>query len=304
MNHLLSQFSDQLSAAVEQASRFVVSVSGHPRNPASGVLWKPGIVVTVAQALRQQTTLELVVDGGAVRNASLVAADAATGLAVLRLEDDGPELAVATAAENAAAVRPGQLALAVGRSRHSGVNGSMGIVSTVKQGYRTWQGGLIDPMLTLDLTLFPSANGGAIVDAEGRLLAVAAAGHSRYGASAIPVSVVGPVVEALLGRGYVPRAFLGVGLRPVGLPVEMGSLLEPTAETGLILLSVEPGSAAHAAGWLVGDILCELGSTRTADPEDVQLALAGQAIGSTVEATLVRGGQLVQVPVVIGERSR
>jgi len=125
MNHLLTQFSDQLSAAVEEASRFVVSVSGHPRNPASGVHWKQGIVVTVAQALRQQTKLELVVDGGAMRNASLVAADAATGLAVLRLED-GPELGVATTAENAAAVQPGQLALAVGRSRHSGVNGAMG----------------------------------------------------------------------------------------------------------------------------------------------------------------------------------
>lgn len=302
MSSSLVQLSDQLADAVARAGQSVVSVIAHPRSPASGIHWQPGVLVTTDHTLKQQTTAEVTTPDGASHTVSLAGSDPTTGIAVLRLE--GLAALPVLGSPGAEGVRPGHIALAVGRSRRAGVTATMGVLSSAGPAFRTWHGGRIDRALHLDTGLHPSGHGGAIVDVSARLIGLATSGFTRFGATAIPVETVARVVSALIEKGYIPRGYLGVGLRPVELPAAMAQQLEQPAESALILLSVEPGSAAAAAGLVVGDVLCSLGETPTREPADVQSVLAAEAIGSTIVASVFRGGTLLRVPLTIGEKER
>ena len=73
---------------------------------------------------------------------------------------------------------------------------------------------------------------------------------------------------------------------------------------GLIALSVEPGGPADRAGLLVGDIITAIDGKAVADTDDVQAALGIEAVGRTLELSLVRGGAPATVAVTAGERPR
>ncbi len=300
MTSSFAELSSQLANVVEQAAPFVVSVAAHPRHAASGIYWQPGIVVTVEHALRQADAADVLLADGRTVTAKVAGRDATLGIAVLRVEDASGAGVVTTAAP----ARAGNLTVTVGRSRQGNVTASMGIVSSVAKAFRTWQGGVVDPLVQLDYALYPSANGGAVVDASGMVVGLGTSGFTRYGASAIPAAVIERVVATVLAKGFVPRAFLGIGLRPVLLPKAMAEQVPGTPESALLLLSVEPGSAAAEAGLQVGDILCELDGQTTREPEDVQNKLTPERIGAPLAAVVLRGGQRLDVVLTVGEKEQ
>ncbi|MBL8210789.1 MAG: serine protease [Bryobacterales bacterium] len=300
MTSSFAELSGQLANVVEQAAPFVVSVAAHPRHAASGLQWQPGVVVTVEHPLRQANAAEVLLADGRTVMGKVAGRDATLGVAVLRVEDAAGAGVVTTSAP----VRAGNLTVTVGRGRQGNVTASMGIVSSVARAFQTWQGGVVDPLVQLDYSLYPSANGGAVVDASGMVVGLATSGFTRYGASAIPAAVLERVVATVLEKGFVPRAFLGVGLRPVLLPRSMAEQLEGAPESALLLLSVEPGSAAARAGLQVGDILCALDGSPTREPEDVQNKLTPERIGAALAAVVLRGGQRLDVVLTVGEKEQ
>jgi S1-C subfamily serine protease len=292
MENELAALSDELAGAVEQAGRAVVAVNARPRFGSSGVLWRPGIVVTAEHGIRRREEIGITLPDGRSTSATLAGRDAGTDLAVLKLAENGTPPATFGSAET---LRPGQVVLAIGRSPDSGVNATMGIMSAVSGPWRSWRGGQIDQYLRLDLTLYPASDGGAVVDTAGRVLGIATSALSRIAGLAVPVSTVNRVVDELLRAGHVSRGYLGVGLHPVALP---------DGSTGLIVLSAEPDGPAARAGVLIGDILVAVAGKTVTDTDDIQTALGGESVGKPVAARIVRGGQLIEVSVTVGERPR
>jgi S1-C subfamily serine protease len=299
MHNPLLELSDHLAAAVESASRFILAVTAHPRLPASGIHWQPGVIVSTAHTLKGHTSAELTLPDGSTQSAKLAAKDAATDLAVYRIDATHLPTPTFTGPDT---LRPGNLALAAGRSARGGPTASLGLISSLSGPWRTWQGGLIDHHIQLDIGLYPSSNGGAVLDSQGCIIGMATGAFSRFGAIAIPTAAIQRSLETLLLTGYMPRGYLGVGLRPVPLPASLRAKLPTPAESALIVLSVEPGSAADAAGLIVGDILTAIGSTPTSLPEDVQSALGPDSVGKTVAASILRGGNLLEIQITAGER--
>ncbi|CAA9376656.1 MAG: hypothetical protein AVDCRST_MAG74-30 [uncultured Pyrinomonadaceae bacterium] len=66
--------------------------------------------------------------------------------------------------------------------------------------------------------------------------------------------------------------------------------------------SLHPHGAAEKAGVLIGDVLLSIDDTPTLEPTDVQAALRGKEAGNTVKAKLLRGGELTEIEIVLGER--
>jgi S1-C subfamily serine protease len=211
---------------------------------------------------------------------------------VLKLAENGAPTAVFGSSET---LRPGQVVLAIGRSPDSGVNATMGIMSAVSGPWRSWRGGQIDQYLRLDLTLYPGSSGGAVVDTAGRVLGIATSALSRIAGLAVPASTVNRVVDELLRSGHVSRGYLGLGLHPVSLP---------DGSTGLIVLSAEPDGPAARAGVLIGDILVALAAQPVRDTDDIQSTLDSKSVGKPIAARIVRGGQVIEVNITVGERPR
>ncbi len=293
MGHELKELSNAIAGAVAKTGGSVVAVNARQRISSSGVVWRPGAIVTAEHAVRRDDEITVTVANGSTIPATLAGRDAGTDLAVLKADfGDLPPLDPAPAEE----LRAGQIALVVGRGAETGVNASMGVVSAVAGPWRTWRGGMLDRFIRLDASLYPGASGGAVVDAEGRAIGIATGGVSRIAGVAIPLSTVARIAEQLLSSGRVSRGYLGVGLQPV--------VLGGGRARGVIALSVEPGGPADAAGLLVGDIITAIDGRPVADTDDVQAALGTEAVGRKLELTLVRGGAPATLGVTAAERPR
>lgn len=151
----------------------------------------------------------------------------------------------------------------------------------------------MDQYIRLDLTMYPSSSGAAVIDTTGGVIGIATAGLSRIAGLAIPASTINRVADEILSRGHVARGYLGVGLQPVTVSDHLKSL---------IVLSVERDGPADKAGVLVGDILVSLGGKAVSDTGDVQSILDDAAVGKAVEAGLLRGGEPRPITITVGER--
>jgi S1-C subfamily serine protease len=292
----LVALSDATAQLVERAAGSIVSVRGGGRWHTSGIHWRSGIIVTAEEVLERDENIELILPGGRSVEASLVGRDPTTDVAVLRFRPDG----LPTAATAKAPLRAGEAIFAVGN--HDGTAlAAFGIVALASGAWRSSRGGTIDEFLRLDLTLSPAAEGGALIDARGRVLGMTVLGPRRR-PLAIPTSTIERAVDQLLARGQVFRAYLGAGLRP--LRRERGQDSSPAADggRGVLVVDLDPEGPAKRAGLLVGDVITTWGGKSINHVRDVMHLLGPESVGTTVDLGLVRGGATATLQVILGER--
>ena len=294
----LTELSNALAQLTESAARSTVAVHTEARGSSSGVVWRPGVIVTAEHALRRDEDIHVTLPDGRVVPAVLAGRDPQTDLAVLKCADAAamPEFG------DANSLKPGSITLVIGRTRASGPVAALGVVSLVAPERRTWTGAALAPYIRLDVGLQPTAIGGIVIDAHGRTTGIATPKFARFGATAIPAHTVNNVVETLLEKGRIPRGYLGVGLQPVRLPDALRQSLQRNEKTAMIVLDVEPNGPAHTAGIVIGDILLSLGGRQLAHLEDLQSSFRHEAIGKPVAVKLIRGGAVVETSITIGER--
>ena len=300
MSSQLIELSNALAQATDRAAASAVAIHTEARGSSSGVVWRPGTIVTAEHALRRDEEIHATLADGRVVPAALVGRDPSTDLAVLKCAE-----AVASVTEFAdvAALKPGHVTLVVGRTRVSGPVAALGVVSLVAAERRTWTGASLAPYIRLDVSLQPTAVGGAVIDAQGRAIGIATPRFGRFGVIAIPTPTVNAVVETLLQKGRIPRGYLGVGLQPVRLPDTLCQSLQRSEKTAAIVLEVEPDGPAHKAGIVIGDIFVSLAGRPITRLEDVHSQLHAGAIGKPLVLKFVRGGALHEANLVVGERS-
>jgi S1-C subfamily serine protease len=300
MSTELIELSNALAQVTERAAASAVAVHTEARGSSSGVIWRAGVIVTAEHALSRDEEIQLTLPGGRVVTAALVGRDPSTDLAVLKCADAGP---APVEFGDVDSLKPGCLTLVVGRTRASGPVAALGVVSLVAPERRTWTGASLAPYVRLDVGLQPTAAGGAVVSVDGKIAGVVTPRFGRFGATAIPATVVNRVIDTLLEKGRIPQGYLGMGLQPVRLPDSLRESLQRKEKTAIIVLEAEPGSPAQKAGILIGDILLTLAGHPVAHLEDVQSQLHAENIGKPLAAKIVRGGAVREFSIVVGERS-
>jgi len=299
MSAELIELSNALASATERAAASAVAVHTESRGSSSGLIWRSGVIVTSEHALRRDEEIQVTLPNGRVVAATLAGRDASTDLAVLKCSEaaSAPE-----AFGDPAALKPGSLTLVVGRTRASGPVAALGVVSLVTAERHTWTGSTLAPYVRLDIALQPTAVGGAVVDAQGRVVGVATPRFGRFGVVAIPASVINRIVDTLLQKGHIPQGYLGIGLQPVRLPDALRQSLQRTEKTAAIVLEVQPESPAQKAGVVIGDILVAIAGHPITRLEDVHSQLQGEAIGKKLAFEFVRGGAIQKGSITVGER--
>lgn len=302
MSTTLTDLSTALAAAVAHAARSTVAVDARPRLPSTGVHWRDGLVVTTDATVKRPHDMRVLLPDGRSVPATLAGRDPATDLAALRIE---PGLLPVADVAPAASLAPGHLVLALARTGDEGARVAFGAVSSTGSAWRTWRGGTLDRRVQSDLTLHPGFGGGPLVTAEGRIAGINSGGLSKPLAVTIPDTTIDRVLDALVeGGGRVSRAWLGASLQLVRFSESARERLGIEGRGGLVVIDTEPDSPAMQAGMLIGDVLVRIAGTRTETHEDVLVAIARQSVGSTVPATVVRGGALTDVTLTLGERPR
>jgi S1-C subfamily serine protease len=297
----LSAFSRALADLVEKAALGVVAVKAAPYRVVSGLILREDLVAVSNHTLRREDRVPIETIGGMQAVGTILGRDPTVDLAFLKVETN--KLKALTAADPAS-LSAGTLAAVVGLTIDAGPSASLGILGAVAGSRRTWRGGTLDHFFRLDVNLCPSQSGAAVVNAEGHLIGLATPALLRHSAVAVPLLTLNRIADELLQEGRIRHGYLGVGLHPVEVPASVRDKLGVTPEVGLILLSVEPNSAADKAGWLVGDILISLEGKPINDIDELQTALRGNTVGRSLKSSLLRGGQLIETQVTVLERKQ
>lgn len=295
----ITKFSDELSAAAAQAGSSVVTVYARRRLPSSGILWRPGVIVTADHTVQREEEISVFLPDGKRVSAQLAGHDPGTDLAVLKVESHTqvPQFGDPTQLKLA------NFVIALGRTRAGNLVASSGIIGGIGGETRTWRGGRIDQSIRLDLNLYPGFSGGPLVSVEGKVLGVNSSGLGRGRAITIPVITVDRTVDELLKKGYIARPYLGVAMQPVRIPESERSKLKSSPAGGLIVLHVESGSPADTAGIVLGDVIVELQGRPALDMGNIRGVLATSNIGDTVGVTILRAKEPKELAIKLAERA-
>lgn len=281
---VLADLSSALSALTKQTAAKLVAVRGRHRVPSSGILLRSGLVATAEEALEWDEDIEVTLPDGSRVAATLAGRDPTTDVALLRVEG-----APAAEWKPATELKAGSLVLAVGRS-DNGPLAAFGAASEVGGKWESMRGGVIDRRIRLNLRLEGRLEGGAVVDAAGGIVGMAALGP-RQRAIVIPIETVNRVADQLAATGYIARGYLGVGLHP-------------TREEGVIVVSVDDSGPAKAAGILLGDVLTEWNGEKIASVDQIFAELGPGSVGQKVALGITRGGNPAKLDLLVGQRPR
>lgn len=290
---------------VEQVEPSVVSVLRPDRGEGSGVIWSSdGVIVTNDHVVEGVDQVIVVFADGQRVNATVLATDRRTDLAVLQAERS--DLPAATFSD--ALPRVGEVALALGNPIGFENSATQGIVSGLHRsipGSAQQSAALVD-LIQTDAAISPGNSGGALVNGEGEVMGVNVAyipPNSQAGAVsigfAIPAPTVVDVVEQLLEDGTAEHAYLGI--RPTTLTPSIAQELNAEADSGVVALTIEPGGPADEAGMEPGDIITAIDDEPVATTEDLLAALRGYAPGDQVAVTFLRNGAEQEVSVTLGD---
>jgi S1-C subfamily serine protease len=276
------ELSEELSAATTKTAKGLVHVGGEDIAGRTGLIWADGFVVTLARQAADGEEVPVVLPGGEAKGV-VHAWDSRTGLAVLK---------VAGAADpkwkRAGVPAVGSLALTVAFPSPQGPESRLDLVrfvGTSGEWSGSWgRGTTVESFFQTDGSAWPGFTGAAVVDASGALVGWVVDNKPGNGGFVVSSGDLARLVEPLIRSGSPKRAWLGVSTRPAG-------------GQGLVLLAVDEGSPAEAAGWKGGDLLVSLSGQALKEPADLVRVLGSLTPDQKVPARLLREGEVLELAV-------
>lgn len=255
-----------------------------------------GYIVTNFHVVSGASEIDVVLDGGESRRATLVGADPLTDLALLRVDSGG---LVPIKWGDSGSLQVGDPVWAIGSPFGLENSITFGIVSA--KGRRGINGSRFQQYLQTDAAVNPGNSGGALVNIQGELVGINTAiiGPRYQGVSfAIPSGLVAEVVAKLKTEKTYARGWLGVQL------AELTDLVRERIETdrtsGAVIVSVLPNSPAAGSQLQPGDIVIEYDGNEVENPEQFSVMVAATVPESEVEIKVMRDGDEVTLPVRVG----
>jgi S1-C subfamily serine protease len=289
-------------------TRNVLSV---PRGNGSGLVWDDlGHVVTNNHVVEGASEATVRLNDGRSYRAVLIGSSPSHDLAVLRINvpfDRPPAVPIGTSGD----LRVGQKVFAIGNPFGLDYTLTSGLVSALDRSLEDEDGTTIEHLIQTDAAINPGNSGGPLLDSAGRLIGINTAIYSPSGAYAgigfaVPVDTVNRVVPQLIAQGRYIRPSLGVSI-----DADINRVItERLGVTGVVVLQVQPGSAAEAAGLrstrvdadgevVPGDVILAVAGIAVDSIQGLLSALEEQRVGDQITLRIWRDGREIEVPVVL-----
>jgi Do/DeqQ family serine protease len=253
-------------------------------------------------SLGQLPAITVALGDGRGLNADIVGVDAATDLALLKVNarnlptmpwGDSSRLKVA------------EWVLAIGNPFQLNQTVTLGIVSAL--GRRNVGISAYEDFIQTDAAINPGNSGGALINGRGELVGINTAIFSQSGGYqgigfAVPSNLARRVVDELQRFGEVRRGSVGyIEIAPV--TPQIATQLGAPDTSGVLVQRMRRDSAAYEAGMRPGDIIVAYGSTQITDGAQLSRLIQDARIGSTVTLTVWREGRRVDLRVPVRSES-
>jgi len=264
----------------------------------SGFIIRPdGLILTNAHVVAGATSITVrLADGRREYPGRVIGADPQSDIAVLRIDAD--DLPVARLGSSAS-VMPGTWVAAIGAPFGFANTITAGIVSAT--GRALTDGDLVS-FIQSDVAVNPGSSGGPLINLRGEVVGINSMIFSPTGgymglSFAIPIESALEVAAELEREGTVRRGRLGVTIQPVTRELARAFGFEGE---GMVVGTVEGGSAAEKAGLLSGDVIIGLDG-RLAGPDRLPQLIAAATPGSERKVMVWREGRRQEFLVTMGE---
>jgi S1-C subfamily serine protease len=290
---LLDSYSRTVSAVVNRVAPSVVNIRITTRKGRSGggsgfVIARDGFVLTNNHVVENATELEVTLRDGRNYEAKLIGRDPETDLAVIRI--DAPDLQHARFA-NSAAIRVGQIAVAVGSPYGFHQTVTAGIVSALGRSMRAESGRLMDDIIQTDAALNPGNSGGPLLNSAGEVIGVNTAVilPAQGICFAIASNTAHFVAGWLIRDGRIRRSSIGFAGQNVPLHPRLVRFHDLPVKTGVQVTEVNRHGPAAVSGLREGDIVVGFKGQPIATIDDLHRRLVASEIGITSPMMVIRG---------------
>ncbi len=260
------------------------------------ILDAKGHILTSRHVVAGAQDITVVMNDETQLKATVVGMDANTDLAVLRVENAGKVKLTPIALGDSAAVRIGEMVIAIGSPFSLASSVTMGVVSQKGRSVGVLP---FEDFIQTDAPINPGNSGGPLVDLDGRMIGINAviqtsgASQGNIGIGfAVPVNLAKRVAESLIAHGRFERPWLGIEWD------ELRAAPEPGTPRGIQVAAVYRGTPAAKAGLRPGDILLKAAGIALNSSHDLQRALISRAIGERIDLEVRRGSKVIPMSVV------
>ena len=303
---LLDAYSKAVVHAAERVGPSVVNIEvrrrdGRRQGSGSGFVFTPdGFVLTNSHVVHGTDRLEVVLADGRRPDAHVVGDDPDTDLAVVRIY--APQLNPARLGDSKS-IRVGQMAIAIGNPYGFQCTVTAGVVSALGRSFRANTGRLIDDIIQTDAALNPGNSGGPLVNSQGDVIGVNTAVilPAQGICFAIGVDTAKFVASWLIKEGKIRRSYIGVGGQNVPLHRRLVRHYQLAAPSGVLVITLNPGSPAVRAGLREGDVMVEFNGHPIPSIDALHKLLTGDQIGHPSQLTIIRGTEKQTLQVTPGE---
>ncbi len=267
----------------------------------SGVIFDAnGYIATNNHVVQDAQEIIIALPDGRTLPGKVLGTDPVTDLAVVKIEASG--LPAATFGDSDG-IAVGEPAIAIGNPLGLEFSGSVtaGVISALNRSIEI--GDRRFKLIQTDAAINPGNSGGALVNADGAVIGInsakiAAAGVEGIG-FAIPINSARPILQSLIDKGRVVRAYLGIGLLDKNLIAQYG--YNVTIDKGVYVAKVDKAGPAAAAGIAEGDVIVSVGGTEVNSVADLRSIIDAEQVGSAVAIGLMRNGAPMTVNVTLEE---
>jgi serine protease Do len=255
--------------------------------PAQGVgtgtlVDKGGYVLTNNHVVENAKTIKVIRFDGKSYDAIKVARDPWTDLAIIQIPPDEFTLVEFGSSKE---LLVGEQVVAVGNALalEGGPTVTSGIVSYIGRSIVLGNDIILHNLIQTDAAINPGNSGGPLLNLSGQMVAVnsATAADAQNIGFAIAISPAMPVIEQLVHKGFITRAYLGAQLY--------------TFRNSVAVISVDQSSPAEQAGLKVGDLITKFNSKEVTTAADLQETINSSTIGTNVEIVFNRSGKEMHV---------
>jgi S1-C subfamily serine protease len=306
---LLDAYSQTVAAVANRVASSVVNIRvrsasrGQAAGSGSGFIIAPdGFILTNSHVVQGAAKIDVTLHDARAHPAQLIGLDPDTDLAVIRIQ--AAQLQHARLADSSR-IRVGQIAVAIGSPYGFQQTVTAGIVSALGRSMRAQSGRLMDDIIQTDAALNPGNSGGPLVNSAGEVIGVNTAIilPAQGICFAIAANTAKVVAAWLIKDGRIRRSWIGVAGQNVPLHPRVARFHRLTADQGVLVTEIEPGSPAAIAGLREGDTIIGFKGRPVATIDDLHKQLVAAEIGVASPLRILRGTEQLFLIITPGERS-
>jgi serine protease Do len=270
-----------------------------PNSPGSGsgvIIDDQGHIITNNHVVGDANEVEIRLSDRTKFTAQVIGKDPDTDLDLLKISTDRA-LPYAQLGDSGT-VKVGQWVLAVGNPFGLDRTVTLGVVSGI--GRENMNLSKYENFIQTDASINPGNSGGPLFNIHGEVIGINTAiiNFAQGIGFAIPSNMAKQVMQQLLTRGKVVRAWLGVGIQPV--TGELAGKFGVNENEGVLVNEVFDNDPAYRAGIKPGDIITKVDGKGVDTPNSLSRLIAALDPGAAASIEVVRDGkrQLISVPLI------